>query len=202
MKMNTLEKLAMNNPLRAMIQRRFEAPLLQQLGGDLHDLDVLEIGCGRGVGTELLLEAFGARRVVAIDLDESMLVRARRRLARFGDARVQLEVGDASALRFADHSFDAVVDFAALHHVEDWQQAVGEVRRVLRPQGRFLFQEVTARWISRWPYRSLFLHPQQNRFSGDEFVAELTRQGITVGENWVERAKGDFIFGAGAREVA
>ena len=97
---------------------------------------------------------------------------------------------------------DAVVDFAALHHVEDWQRAVSEVRRVLRPGGRFLFQEVTSRWISRWPYRSLFLHPQDNRFSAEELVAEISRQGIAVGENWVERAKGDFVFGAGQREVA
>jgi len=72
---------------------------------------------------------------------------------------------------------------------------------VLKPGGRFFFQEVTARWILRWPYRSLFEHPMENRFSGQEFIAELQRQGIEVGDHWVERAGGDFIFGVGRRAV-
>jgi trans-aconitate methyltransferase len=45
--------------------------------------EVLEIGCGRGVGTEIILERFGARRVFAFDFDPTMVKRARRRLARF-----------------------------------------------------------------------------------------------------------------------
>ena len=52
MKMNRLEKLAMNNPVRTLIQRHYEAPLLERLGGRLDDLVVLETGCGRGIGTE------------------------------------------------------------------------------------------------------------------------------------------------------
>ena len=47
MKMNQLEKLAMNNPVRTLIQRHFEAPLLERLGGRLEGLEVLEVGCGR-----------------------------------------------------------------------------------------------------------------------------------------------------------
>jgi ubiquinone/menaquinone biosynthesis C-methylase UbiE len=202
MKMNYLEKLAMNNPVRSLIQRHYEAPLLERLGGRLDGQEVLEIGCGRGVGTQLLLERFGARKVTAMDLDEAMLRRARRRLSGYSTDRLELQLGDITRIEAEDCSYDAVVNFAAIHHVPDWQSAVTEIGRVLKPGGRFFFQEVTARWILRWPYRTLFEHPMENRFSGHEFVAELERQGIQVGDSWVERAGGDFIFGVGRREAA
>ena len=101
---------------------------------------------------------------------------------------------------FRNYSFDAVVNFAAIHHVPLWQDAVREIHRVLKPGGKFFFQEVTARWILRWPYRMLFAHPMENRFSGREFIDELERLGIIVGDNWVEKARGDFIFGVGQRQ--
>ena len=201
MKMNYLEKLAMNNPVRTLIQRHYEAPLFERLGGRLEGLEVLEIGCGRGVGTQLILERFGARKVFAMDLDESMLQRARRRLARYSTDRLELRLGDITHIDAEDQAYDAVVNFAAIHHIPDWQSAVAEICRVLKPGGRFFFQEVTAQWIHRWPYRPLFEHPIENRFSGRELVAELERQGIEVGDNWVERAGGDFIFGVGRRDA-
>ena len=199
MKMNTLEKLAMNNPVRAMIQRHVEMPLLERLGGKLDGMHVLEIGCGRGIGTEMILERLGAARVIATDLDEDMLRRARHRLGRFGPDRLELRAADATRLDFADQSFDAVVNFAAIHHIPDWQSAITEIHRVLRPGGRFYFQEVTARWILRWPYRALFEHPRENRFSGREFIDELERRALAVGDHWEERAGGDFVFGVATR---
>jgi ubiquinone/menaquinone biosynthesis C-methylase UbiE len=199
MKMNALEKLAMNNPVRAMIQRRVEMPLLEQLGGRLEGMTVLEIGCGRGIGTDLILQRLGAAKVIATDFDEDMLKRARKRLKHYEADRLELQVADATALAFEDQSFDAVFNFAAIHHIPQWQSAISEICRVLRPGGRFYFQEVTARWILRWPYRQLFEHPMENRFSGQEFVDALERSEIAVADNWVERANGDFIFGVGRR---
>jgi ubiquinone/menaquinone biosynthesis C-methylase UbiE len=202
MKMNYLEKLAMNNPVRALIQRHYEMPLLEKLGGPLDGLRVLEVGCGRGVGTELIKRRLRASQVIATDVDEDMLRHARRRLGRLSPGEVELELADATALRFEEGAFDAVVDFAALHHIPDWQRAISEIRRVLKPGGRFYFQEVAAQWILRWPYRVLFEHPMENRFSGRELVAELERQGVEVDGNWVERAGGDFIYGVGRRAQA
>lgn len=49
MLLNRPEKALMNNPLRAALQRHYEAPLLEQLGGRLKATRVLEIGCGRGI---------------------------------------------------------------------------------------------------------------------------------------------------------
>ena len=99
---------------------------------------VLEIGCGQGVSTQLLLDTYGAEQVVAVDLDPAMVGRALRRLSAYGPNRVDIRVGDTTQLEFADASFDAVVDFAALHHVPDWQAALDEIARVLKPGGRSL----------------------------------------------------------------
>lgn len=195
--LNSVEKALMNNPVRATLQRRYEARLLEQLGGRVDGGCVLEIGCGRGVGTEIILSRFGAAHVDAFDLDPDMVDRARRRLARFGD-RVRLWEGDATAIPAEDASYDAVFDFGIIHHVPNWRHAVGEVARVLRPGGRFFFEEVTRHALARWAYRRFLDHPTDDRFSGAELVAELERAGLRV-PRWTERFFGDFVFGAGLR---
>jgi len=195
MKLNLAEKLAMNNPVRAAVQRRYEAPLLRRLGGEVRGLRVLEVGCGRGVGTELLLAEMGAGQVVAFDFDPAMVAKARRRLRRFPPERVTVGVGDAAQIAAPEAAFDAVFDFGVIHHVPEWQRAVAEVARVLRPGGRFFFEEVTTHALNRWTYRTFFDHPRENRFSAAEFIAELERCGLQVGGNFVERVFGDFVIG-------
>ena len=56
MRLNAAETALMNNPLRAAIQKRFEAKRLLAMGGRLRGGRALEVGCGRGVGVELILE--------------------------------------------------------------------------------------------------------------------------------------------------
>jgi ubiquinone/menaquinone biosynthesis C-methylase UbiE len=197
MKLNRIEKAFMNNPLRALIQRRYEAAWLERLGGRADGLRVLEVGCGRGVGTQIIFEHFGAREVHALDFDPDMVRLARRRLANYAQERLQLTVGDVAAINEADASFDAVFDFGIIHHVPNWPAAVAEVRRVLRPGGRFFFEEVTRHALERWSYRAFTVHPTTNRFSAQEFVAELERHGIAVGHNFIEIFFGDFVIGVG-----
>jgi len=86
MLLNRIEKAMMNNPVRAVIHRHFEAGRLLAMGGPMRGGAALEVGSGRGVGTELILDMFGADRVDAFDLDPDMVERARRRLAPRGDA--------------------------------------------------------------------------------------------------------------------
>jgi ubiquinone/menaquinone biosynthesis C-methylase UbiE len=197
MKMNRVEKLLMNNPVRAAFQRWYEAPLLERLGGRVEGLKVLEVGCGRGVGTELILNRFGASEVRAIDLDPDMVRWARARLSDYPAERLHLSVGDVTRMDELDASYDAVFNFAILHHVPVWQDGVAEIRRVLRPGGRFYFEEVTRQFLEKWFARTCLEHPVENRFTAQEFVAELERQGIRVGTNWVERGGGEYVFGVG-----
>ncbi len=200
MKLNPVEKKLMNNSVRALIQRRYEAAVMERLGGHVEGRRVLEVGCGRGVGTEIIFKRFRAREVHAFDLDPDMVARACVRLSVYLPDRLKLFVGDAAAIEEPDASFDAVFDFAIIHHIPNWKDAVAEVARVLRPGGLFFFEEVTSQALGRWFYRKFLEHPtSQHWFHRELFISELERQGILVGNNVVERFFGDYIIGVGRR---
>lgn len=185
MLLNRAERLMMNNPVRAGIQRRVEAPRLLRLGGRCDGARALEVGCGRGVGVELILDQFGAASVDAFDLDPAMVALARRRLLPRGE-HVRLWVGDAAAIDAPAETYDAVFDFGILHHVPDWRAAVSEVARVLRPGGRLYAEEVYSRFIDHPVWRRVFTHPRDDRFAHEAFAAALGEAGLVpVGEEHV-----------------
>ncbi|MEU0352770.1 class I SAM-dependent methyltransferase [Streptomyces sp. NPDC006237] len=198
MLMNRAETLLVNSPARRWLQRLYEAPLLARLGGRTPGAHVVEIGCGSGYGTKLILDTFGAATVDAVDLDPAMIERARRRLARYGN-RVRFAVGDATDLRAAfdadDGTYDAVFDFGIIHHIPAWRDAVAEAARVLKPGGRFYFEEVTATALARPTYRNLFDHPTKDRFTAGEFLAELPRHHLKTDERWRTRIGSDYLLG-------
>ena len=179
MLLNAVEKLMMKNPVRSAVQRWYEAPRMLELGGPLPGGHVLEVGCGRGVGVELLLERLGAERVDAFDLDPDMVRRARARLARHGE-RVRLWTGDVTAIDAPDGTYDAVFDFAIIHHVPTWRDALTEVHRVLRPGGRFYAEEVLAKFILDPLWSRVLEHPMHDRFDGPTFAAALRELGFEV----------------------
>ena len=179
MLLNRVEKHLMNNPVRAAIQRYVEAPLLLRLGGPLRGGRVLEIGCGRGVGTQIILEKFGVDTVDAIDLDPDMVSRATQRLQRHGD-RVRVAVGDAARIDAKDASYDAVFDFGIIHHIPEWRVAIDEVFRVLRPGGRFYAEEVLADALDHRLMRLLLVHPSEDRFGSSAFRRQLGKAGFEL----------------------
>lgn len=178
MKLNFAERLLVNNPARALVQRYYEAPLLRKLGGRLDGARVLDVGCGRGVGIEIILKEFGARQAYGIDLDPQQIRRAQHRFSGYSEHRVILAAGGVSQLPFPNEHFDAVFDFGMLHHVVDWQSAVTEINRVLKPSGLFFFEEVTRDALNRWIYRRSLAHPTENRFNESDFLAELLIRGF------------------------
>jgi ubiquinone/menaquinone biosynthesis C-methylase UbiE len=179
MLLNRVERALMNNPVRAAIQRRFEATRLLGMGGPMRGGLALEVGCGRGVGTGLILEAFGADRVDAFDLDPSMIALARERLCARGD-RVRLWSGDVTRIEAPDAAYDAVFDFGIIHHVVPWRDALREIRRVMRPGGRFYAEEVLADFIHHPLWRRLLDHPMVDRFDHDSFRDGLAACGFDV----------------------
>lgn len=80
-------------------------------------------------------------------------------------------------------------DFGAIHQIEEWPDAVAEVRRVLRPGGRFFFEEVASpllRWTLRftvegWP------PPQAHPFSREAFLAELPARELHIDRRLASR---------------
>ncbi len=86
---------------------------------------------------------------VAMDIDPHMTRAAAARLRGFPNASTR--TADATALPFPDESFDSVVSCLMLHHIIDWERAVAEVARVLRPGGAFVGYDLV-----RTPLAGLF----------------------------------------------
>src|SRR2546425_4534388 len=102
--------------------------------------EVLEIA----VGTGRNLEYYPADiHLTGIDLSASMLDIARQRADQLG-RQVDLRVGDAQALEFADETFDTVVFTLSLCSIPDDRKAVAEARRVLRAGGGLRLMEHVA----------------------------------------------------------
>jgi ubiquinone/menaquinone biosynthesis C-methylase UbiE len=179
MLLNRVEKALMNNPVRSMAQRWFEAPRLAAMAGRRPCARALEIGCGRGVGTELIFDVFGASRVDAFDLDPEMVNLARSRLARHG-SKVRLWQGDVEHIDAPNEAYDAVFDFGIVHHVPRWRAAIAEVARVLAPGGRFYVEEVLRDLIHHPFWRRVLDHPMDDRFDARTFARGLEAAGLHV----------------------
>jgi ubiquinone/menaquinone biosynthesis C-methylase UbiE len=191
MLLNRVETALMNNPVREMLQRHYEVRKLIRMGGRVEGKRCLEVGCGRGVGVEQVLDQFGAASVDAFDLDDRMVKLARQRLARRGD-RVKLWQGSVTNITAPDATYDAVFDFGIIHHVPDWRAALAEVHRVLVPGGRFFVEEVLAHFIHHPLWSRLLDHPMHDRFDRATFAKGLEGAGFRVVES--EELLGDFAW--------
>lgn len=95
---------------------------------------VLEIGAGSGAMAAELLAVLPDVTMTVTDVDPAMVDAATDRLRPFG-ARATVQVVDATSLPFPDASFDAVVSWIMLHHTVEWERALAEAVRVVRPGG-------------------------------------------------------------------
>ena len=100
---------------------------------------------------EALARANPDIRLTMTDVDELMVDTARVRLVRYSNVAVSR--ADVTRLPYDDASYDAVVSFLMLHHVIDWESAVAEAARVLRPGGRFIGYDLTDTAIAAWIHR-------------------------------------------------
>jgi phosphatidylethanolamine/phosphatidyl-N-methylethanolamine N-methyltransferase len=114
---------------------------------------VLEVGVGTGINAALYPPDCA---VTGIDLSDSMLEKARDRVARKGVSNIRLLEMDAADLKFSDNSFDIVYAPYVISVVPDPVAVVREMRRVCRPGGRLIilnhFRGSNRFWASvdRW----------------------------------------------------
>lgn len=182
MKMNRVERFIVNTPVTTFLHGRI---LLNKALRHARPIrgELLEVGCGQGATTEILIRRFPDSKITAIDYDPAQVERARRRVRE----RARVEQGDVTDLRFADATFDTVVELNVLHHVKDPLAALYEIRRVLEPGGQFVFTDYTSHFF-RGPTAKVF--PPETRFTADAFVGMVQQAGLCVSGRegkWVVR---------------
>jgi ubiquinone/menaquinone biosynthesis C-methylase UbiE len=118
-------------------QRRAWLDLLSRFSGESSQ-QVLDIGCGTGFLALRFAELGNA--VTGVDLSPQMIDRARRKAEQVG-LKLDLRVGDASALEFGDEMYDIVAARHVVWNLPDPEGGVAEWLRVLRPGGRLILVE-------------------------------------------------------------
>lgn len=173
-----------------------ELPILQTLIGDCKNKIILEIGCGTGITTLSLFNYLKPQKIIAIDFDSRLIAKAKEKLDKQLTDKICFLHADVCQLTFPDNYFDAVIDTAALHHVDDWQQGLKEIHRVLKREGVFVFEEVTRQWLNKLLPRILFKHPKHNRFSSNEFLLAVMKTSLLIADkSFLTFQRCDFIFG-------
>jgi ubiquinone/menaquinone biosynthesis C-methylase UbiE len=139
---------------------------------------LLEVGCGVGAQTEILLRRFPELHVTGIDASRPNLARAKEHLRRqpWAAGRHELRFADATQLDFELESFDAAFLCWVLEHVGDPLRVLSEVRRVLRPGSPVVVTEVQNLSFFLDPYSPQTLaywmafNDHQLELGGDPFV--------------------------------
>jgi len=139
---------------------------------------ILEVGCGVGAQTEILLRRFPKAHITGIDLNEKQLEAARAHLESLSWAkgRWELQLMSADDMRFAAHSFDAAFLCWILEHVPSPARVLAEVRRMLRPGGDIMVTEVMNSSFFLDPYSPnvwkywMAFNDFQHDHAGDPFV--------------------------------
>jgi SAM-dependent methyltransferase len=101
----------------------------------LHELSVLDLGCGFGWFCRWAREN-GATRVLGLDVSERMLERAR---ATTNDPAIAYAREDMEKLELPPAEFDLVYSSLALHYIADFPRLMGQVQQALRPGGALVF---------------------------------------------------------------
>jgi ubiquinone/menaquinone biosynthesis C-methylase UbiE len=105
---------------------------------DLQDLDVLEVGCGRGGGASFIQRYRRPKSMTAVDYSLKAIKLCNKKHSVEG---LSFVYGDAESLPFDDNTFDAVVNVESSHCYGSMETFLSQVHRVLRPGGHFLFAD-------------------------------------------------------------
>ena len=107
---------------------------------------VLDIACGEGYGSELLART--AAHVVGVDIVPAVVAHANRRYRR---QNLVFVAGSAAAIPIADHSVDLVVSFETLEHLDQHEDMMRDLKRILRPGGLLVMSSPDRRQYSDLP---------------------------------------------------
>lgn len=118
---------------------------------EIHDgWTMLDIGCGGGATLKRLLKRSKDARVYGIDISEESVAKARKVNANVLDRQVFVTQGSAEKLPYEDNKFDLVTAVETVYFWPDLPNCLKEVRRVVKPGGRFAIKVEVLESDSVW----------------------------------------------------
>lgn len=141
---------------------------------------VLEVGCGRGAGAAVIRKEFQPAVLQAMDLDLEMLRRGGTYLPEGKRNGISFYVADVLRIPARGESLDAVFGFGVLHHLPDWEGALKEIVRVLKPGGVYYLEELYPALYQNFLTKHILLHPASNRFRSEDLKRALGRVGLDL----------------------
>ncbi|HEY2010078.1 MAG TPA: class I SAM-dependent methyltransferase [Rhizomicrobium sp.] len=142
---------------------------------------LIEIGCGSGYYSEILATLARSRvDYTGIDYSAAMIGRANEH---YPDVR--FEIGDATALRFPDGTFDIAFNGVSLMHILDYEKAIAESARVARAAAVFhsapVFPDHPTTFLHKYAYGGPMVEAVFNR---QELLALFDRYGLRLVQSW------------------
>ena len=133
---------------------------------------VLEVGCGRGAGLNLLARSHPRLNFVGLDIAPAQIECAKS--MKNAPRNTEWVVGSALDLPFEDGSFDAVINIESSHCYPDFRKFIAEVERVLKPGGIFSITDM------RWKKDGLFYYLIGGMPAVQQSLAALRESGLKL----------------------
>ncbi|MGH7958880.1 MAG: class I SAM-dependent methyltransferase [Opitutaceae bacterium] len=119
-------------------------PLVPGLVEQLENgIDVLDLGCGRGIALAALARRFPRSRFLGIDFSREAITWARSQVEEDCPKNLRYEIRDAAAIDY-DNEFDFIATFDAVHDQARPDRVLANIARALRPNGVYLMQDIHA----------------------------------------------------------
>ena len=139
------------------------------------DMDFLEVGCGGGAVSSHLADTHHMT-VTGVDIDSDMFMAAHRKST--GAPNLRFVEADATRLPFGSQSFDIVLSFGVMHHISNWQNALKEIARVMRPHGHFILFDIVIPGYATKIFRRMA--KKYGCYDVDDIVSLLRSQDLNI----------------------
>src|SRR5688572_30783188 len=171
----TSEQIRSDNPIH---QRLFKAYIIAR---EYVYGDVLEVGCGEGRGIGLLMQ--GARSFTAVDKIKDVIEGLKKR---FPAGRF-LSMNIPPLQELDDNSYDSIVSFQVIEHIQDDLLFLKEIHRVLKPGGIALLTTPNRSMsLSRNPWHIREYLPHELKAIASNIFSDVQMKGITGNETVME----------------
>ena len=165
-----------------LFNAKFERPFLLSLLPEVNGKQVLDLGCGPGVYAEELT-ARGAF-VTAVDASDTMIELTKAKLKDKQRCYVQ-DIAAGLPNETTDY-FDLVICPLAIHYIKDVSLLLADIRRVLKPDGLFIFSTLH-------PYIAFKSSPSGNYFATEEITEDWDTLGRPVPVTYFRRPQSDLV---------